>query len=550
MSTKHEAKKIQKAMAAYANTPGHGVPKTRREFLASGLIAASTSLIAPSMLGLLSRSAHAAALGCQAQTDLPCFINLQLAGGPAMFANHLAHGDNGTPLGSYGILGVGNGPAIAYHFNNNAPFFAPDAGRAGSGFLRGLKTRMGEDAFKEIVGGTSSGTPGKAAFIAVACKSIDDALTNKHDLTPVLLRAGLGGGALPYLLYQTNTGNDVNLGVNRFKGVFYDTPNYLMSSSIAAIEAGLGFKGTLLTQLKPAGGTANIKYQEELISAINDLSTAQAEAMLAAPGGKEARSAFYQAATCATDKNREIAKTQSTVQIDVSTDPALSAIWTPNFAAFTGGFDAEYKNSVNNMVGVSVSAAIRGLSGACTAVLGGYDYHAGQTDSRAAQDDKDQYFGEIVANILLTAKALNKRVFIYISADGSVGSTNDASTPPNQTWAGDYSERGMNYIIAYDPSSVVATRSYQSLTYKDAAFQLNHFARNSSEDLVVSSANPIANTDAQELAAAAVFTNYLAFAKRKDLLKSPMLAAVNVKLNNAMPGSASDPFNYFSRIQG
>jgi hypothetical protein len=548
MSVKHDAKKIQKKLAAYANQPGHRLPQTRREFLASGLIGASTTLIGPSLLGLISRSAHAQALGCQALNDLPCFINLQLAGGPAMFANHLAHGDNGTPLGSYGVLGVGNGPAMAYHFNNNAPFFAPDAERQGSGFLRGLKTRMGDEAFKDIVGGQSSGTPGKAAFVAVACKSIDDVLTNKHDLSPLLLRAGLGGGALPYLLYQTNSGNDVNLGVNRFKGVFFPTPNYLVSSSIEAIEASLGFKGTLLTQLKPPGASAAIKYQEELVNAISDLTASQAETMLAVPGTREARRSFFQALTCAANKNREVTRTHSTAQIDVTKDPTLAAIWAKNFTAFIGGFDAVYKNDVAAMVGVSVTAALRGLSGACTAVLGGYDYHVGQTDSRAAQDDKDQYFGEIVANILLTAKALNKRVFIYISADGSVGSPNNAATPPNRAWTGDDSERGMNYIIAYDPAGAVPMRAYQSQSYKDASWQLNHFARNATEDLVVSSANPIANADAQELAAAAVFVNYLAFAKRKDLLNSGPLAVVNRKLVDSLP--AADVFSYYSRFQG
>lgn len=543
-------KEIQNLIGRYANQPGHRVPQTRREFLASGLIAGGTSLLGPSLLGLISRSAHAEALGCNSFADLPCFINLQLAGGPALFANHLAHGDNGTPLNAYGVLGVGNGPSISYHFANGAPFFAPDGNRAGSGFLRGLKERLGPALFGEIIGESASPTtapPGKALFIAVACKSVDDTLTSKHDLTPLLIRAGLGGGALPYLLYQTRTGNDVNLGVNRFKGAFFEAPSYLLASSVAAIESSLGFKGALLSDLKTDGVTA-IQLQEELVGAVNNLTQVQVDAMLNAPGSRESRRTFLELARCGSARSKDVLKSQKSVKVDIYQDPALAPIWNKNFTGFTGGFDAAYKNDVAGLLGVSVTAAIKGLSGACTAVLGGYDYHAGQTDTRAAQDDKDKYAGEITANILATARALGKRVFIYISADGSVSSPNSAATPANQPWQGDFSERGMNYIIAYDPAQTLTAKPFISPSYKDASFQLNHFTRNASENLVVSSGNPIASTDAQELAAAAVFTNYLSFAKRKDLLNLPALALARKKLYESLPTGEADPFNYFSRI--
>jgi len=549
MKAKKEHKQVRDKVGRYANQPGHRVPQTRREFLASGLLSAGVSVLGPSLLGMVSRSAHAQALGCNNLADLPCYINLQLAGGPALFANHLAHGAEGNPLPSYAILGVGNGPSIAYHFANNAPFFAPDGARAGSGFLRGLKNRLGTALFNEIVGGTTSGTAGKAVFVAVACKSVDDTLTNKHDLTPLLIRAGLGGGALPYMLYQTRTGNDVNLGVNRFKGAFFDAPAYLMGNSVAAIESSLGFKGALVNDLKTETHTA-LQLQEELIGAINNLTQVQVDAMLNAPGSRESRRTFLELARCGSAKNLDILKVQKGVKVDIYQEPALAAIWAKTFTGFAGGFDAAYKNDVAGLLGVNVSSAIKGLSGACTAVLGGYDYHAGQTDTRAAQDDKDQYAGEIVANILATAKALGKRVFIYISADGSVSSPNNAGASANQPWQGDYSERGMNYIIAYDPAATITAKPYISPSYKDASFQLNHFSRNASEDLVAGSANPISNTDAQDLAAAAVFTNYLSFAKRKDLLNLGPFAQVRKRLADALPTGEGDIFNFFSRIAG
>ncbi|MGE4131062.1 MAG: hypothetical protein AB7F86_05455 [Bdellovibrionales bacterium] len=368
-------------------------------------------------------------------------------------------------------------------------------------------------------------------------------------MAPLLTRAGLGGGALPYLLYETKTGNDVNLGVNRFKGAFFEAPTYLMSSSVAAIEAGLGFKGALLANLKTAQ-TQPLAMQEELVKGINELTSLQAETMMLAPGSKQGREAFYQAAQCATQKNTQVLKTQKDVKVDVYQDSTLAPIWAKNFTGFSGGFDAGYKNQVTGLVGTSVAATLKGLAGACTAVLGGYDYHAGQTNTRAAQDDKDQFAGEVVANILMTARALNKKVFLYISADGSVSSPNDAATAPGQSWAGDYSERGMNYIIAYDPLGQIDARAFTSPSYKDASFQLNHFAPNSSEDLVVSSDNPIAGTEAQELCAAAVFLNFLSFAGRKDLIQRPTLSLVKKKLTESLPTGTSDIFQFYSRIAG
>lgn len=554
---KKEAQEVTKTISTYANGSGHRMPQTRREFLTSGLIAASTRLFPTSLLGLMSQSAWAQNFSCEVKEDLPTFINLQLAGGPAMFANHLAHGGAGSPLDAYGILGVGGGPTMAYHFKNEAPFYAPDGGRAGSGFLRGLKARMGLTLFNEIIGGrgtgaVGTGTVGKTVFIAVACKSIDDSLANKHDLSGLLIKAGLGGGTLPYLLTETTnkspSAND--LGALRFKPAVYPVPSYLLAQSKESIEASLGFKGTLLTNLK-AGTATPADLQTQLMTAINNLTKFQAEQMITQPFSSQSRKLAFQLSQCATEKSLKTLSTQGNVSVGYEGDAALSAIWTPTYgAAVAGSFAEPYKNAVGAAIGLAVTSTLKGLSPACTAVIGAYDYHSGQVPNRAASDDKDYYAGQVVANILLTAHSLKKKVFLYISSDGSVSSPVSASTAPDILWRGDYPERGMNYILAYDPAGAVEAKGYSAGSYQDASFQLNHFTKADNEDLVVNPVNPIAAVENQDLAAAAVFANYLSFAKRQDILNSNGLVVARQKLADSMPGSESNIFNYYSRIVG
>lgn len=547
---KKEIKELERDLSSYANQPGHRMPSTRREFLTSGLMAAATSMFPTSILSLLSQSAWAQDLGCESSNDLPAYVNLQLAGGPALFAQHVAHGNNGSAFANYAILGMGSGPQIGEYFKNKAPFYEPSPAGPGSGFLLGMQSRMGAEIFKDIIGGPAVGTPGKSVFIAVACKSIDDVLTNKHDLAGMLSKAGLGGGILPYLLVETSNASPVpvDLGSNRFKPAVYSAPTYLSAQSRDAIEASLGFKGALLTNLGPKENS--FELQNQLMTAINNLTRFQAQQLISQPNSSESRKLAYQLSQCATAKSQKVMQSQTTIDLNITNDTTMKAIWAENYTV--GGFSADFKNSVSSMIGTSVVATLRGLSPACTAVIGGFDYHAGssQSPNRKASDDKDYYAGQVVANILMTARALNKKVFLYISSDGSVSTPLSSSNPVDILWVGDYAERGMNYIIAYDPSGTIEAKGYVSQSYRDAAFQLNHFIVASNTDLVVGTVNPIGSAENQDLAAAAVFANYLSFAKREDLMRTNNLTVARQKLEDAMPSGETNLFNYFSRIVG
>lgn len=102
-------------------------------------------------------------------------------------------------------------------------------------------------------------------------------------------------------------------------------------------------------------------------------------------------------------------------------------------------------------------------------------------------------------------------------------------------------------MIAYDPNKVVDTEGFSLGSYSDAAFQLNHFV-NDGGDYRVSSVNPIASLDANELFTSAVFLNYLNFAGQQSLIDAPKMSLVKEKLVKSLPGGTI--FNYYTRIKG
>jgi|GEM_PF-1859577 len=578
LELKKEISDIENHLNRYCREDGHRIPQTRREFLSMGLLSSATMLGLPSLSSLLSQSAWAQSIGCS-ENMLPTFINLQLAGGPAMFANHLAAGSNGQGFGtSYGFLGVGQSPNIDRFFANNAPFLARatpnedgDVVTEGSGFMRGLKDRLDKidpTYFDTIVGGQDSpgGQPGKTTFVSVACKSIDDRFTNPHDFIGMMERAGVTGIALPSLLCEAGGANitaNVGKGILRYRDAFFQESQlkYLRANTPEALSGALGLKGALLTELAPGlDANANIAVQGELLSAINGLTQYQAEALVQDPKSRSAEKAFMDLAKNFAQKNAFNVNNFKDTNFDVYSDPAspLANIWQQNFDNLGGGrnLTIDFKNEVTAQFATTISAALNCYSGMCTAVIGGYDYHTGQLRNREEQNNHDYFFGETVANILATAHHLQRPVFLYVSSDGSVASEAGVDTSPSQPWNADYGERGMNYILAYHPTKIVQSRGYSGAnSYRDANFQLNHFTRTntqggiSSTDLIVATENPIASIEAQPLAAAGVFLNYLEFAGQKELIDRPELTIVRSNLQQAsIARDENDIWSYFSRM--
>jgi len=547
----------------YLSDPHHRVPRSRREFLSSGMMLMLGTTMVPTLSQLISSSAWAADCSVSvANNDLPAFINIQLAGGAALFAQHLAMLAGGVPMQSYATLGLGGSPHTTGVFSTNAPFWIePDATTPQSGMIKGMVLDAGLPITDPIVRQT--------AFVAVAAESLDDTGANPNDLSGLIAAAGFSGSKLPHLFtgYGNSLAESTGLPANDFVGAVMPSVAMLKVADAAGLTANLKFQGAMAVVPDP----------KKLIKAIEDLTALQVEALANAPNSTESKKTFADLMKCATSQNSAVMASQGAVDFysdatyGVGTNAfgtttpiatVLKTIWAQNKSTQQTAAGSNLENQVTNaeLIGKGLTAAVMdqiiarcglvvanclsGFSPAATINLGGFDYHASQFQ-RASAHKKDRFFGDILGRILKTAAAYHRPVFIHVSSDGSVGNATTA-TDATVNWNGENQKRGMNYMLAFDPTATngPVTAGLDMGSYHDAAFQLNHFGADGavSKDHAVAPAN-------SPTCGAAIFYNFLQFAGKSDVMDAANFAAVKKVLTDGLPAGANLK-DYYTRIKG
>lgn len=514
----------------------HSIPRSRREFLSAGLTGVATALALPTLTQLISSSAWGAeTVSCDGagNSSFPAFIHLQLAGGAALFANYMQRGTDGDSINGQ-TIGIGANPSSRPLFSNGAPFWdrSPNSTTDGSSLMFGMLGRL--SALSNVTGVADPATflSNTASFCALAAESQDDSVSNPQDISGMLKAVGVTGSTLPYLLtyYEAPADELFSNPGNRFRGGLIPSSNLLTVNNVGSLEDSLGFKGTL-------SFNGNLNIQKQLIKSIEELSKKQVEVLARAPDSHESQKIFKGLITCATEKNFNVVSGNSIVDIYSNSYPDANAktIWAKNLTGVHASF-----NPIIEKVGITATNCISGLSGAALINLGGYDYHLGRTRSRA--NEKDFEAGDVIGRILATAKSMNKRLFLYVSTDGSTFAP--ASSNSDANWQNDSPKKGTGYMIAFDPASAPPIEGYSNGSYIDRSYQLNHFTNEG----VVSGENSMAGLDAQDVCASAVFLNYLNFAKKPQLINNAEVSMVRAKLMSAVP-SGVDIFNYFTRFK-
>lgn len=531
-----QAEKIKRHFKTCAET-NHALPITRRDFLAAGLLSFAGTTMLPSILQLAGSTAHAQMLDCQTSTGgLPVYINIQLAGGPALFANYLPQEGGMAPTtfnnGYTRLLGVGDVPQVQPLFANQATFWwsnngaNPELGE--SKMIRGLLEQCsGLAEFNEIVNQ-------KSIFVGVASESLDDRNgSNPQDISGMIAASGLAGSSLPYLL--SGNGKDfLNRDAiirNRYKGAIVDSANYLIVKNLADLEANVGGMPGVL------GNMLSLSQQQSLVASLEKLNTAQVTELVRQPASNH--QLFSKLIQCASKKNTEAVNDNANV--DFQSEGTLDAIWGQGLSAaeVSAGVPASFATVIERC-GHVIGNAMRGLAGAAAVNLGGYDYHINFFNRQEA-NLKDYEFGAILGRTLKSAKALNKKCFIHITTDGSLSVPNSNSFTVN--WAGDSPRKSLNYFIAYDPAGAPDTAGFTSGSYSDSRSQLNHFTA----DAIVDKSTALGGST--EVCAAAVFLNYLSFANSLDKINDPKLAAVKKILEDSLPSGVSSIYDFFTRIK-
>lgn len=437
-------------MPFWART-GHAKPVTRRDFLAAGIVPFSAALVLPQWVNLLLGSeanaqstGEAIVAGCPTGgSDLPPLMVLNLAGGAGLMANFVPMTMAGAPLSSYSKMGMGTAPGLVDVFNG-VKFYSA------SGLLAGLNA------------GSTATTRDKTAFAGLCVRSQDDSANNMFAIEGLVTKAGLVGANLAHL----------ERGGSRHQPAVISPPAPLAISRLDDIRNSLGYAGAL-------NGKLNVAQKQKLAKLIKDLSESQARRLMANSSGDQIKKVVE----CAGIKNIDLnsgTPTGISLAEELGNNAAIRTAW-GNPAA--GAAMNIYANMTYNV--------LQGNAGCGTITLGGYDYH---DNTRTTGDNLDNAAGVIIGRMLETAALMNKKLFIYVTSDGSVVSADSATA--GTPWTSDRGDAGCNYVIAFDPAGRPET----------TGTQVGGFTNGQTAD----AAHMIGNSP--ELAAVAGFANYMSFA--------------------------------------
>lgn len=434
---------------------GHSMPRTRREFLGSGIHAGFACLALPSLFQLIAQQANASTSELNSECSsllqpsgswIP-YIQVVLGGGAALPASLLVLDSGRNLLSTYKNLGLGTtGNFTVENEFGKVPFAKKNGDYIGH-LMRGLTSSAGAPVLA------------KTAMVKFFVKSQDDRV-NKDGLMGLVMAAGRKGTDLPGLTTPSLV-----------KVAAYDRPTNVQSvTSVDSFLSSLAPQGALNTYL------ADSSRRGTLMKLVRNL-TASQRAKLDSSATSQT---LGQLAECSSSKNIDMSSIDTSV-FDARKNAAVAEIYGINSTTPSTHREALHATTVMN--------ALNGRSGAARLSLGGYDYHG---IDRVMTDSLDRDAGEIIGRILKTAHALQKAVFIHVTTDGSVETS---SATEDSNFAADAGSRGAGCFMIYDPAGRRETTDSQ----------IGHFNTSQAVD------ETWINTWTVDRCALAVFANYLQY---------------------------------------
>jgi hypothetical protein len=476
----------------------HPRPRTRREFLAAGMISGGGLVIGPAWLGGLLKASGANALGLApdiqallptGQCNVPTasggipFICFDLAGGANLVGSEALVGLQGgqssfLSTAGYERLGVPGNMVPSATANID-----PSLGllwQADGAIKRGILSKATTPA-------TAAGTNG-AVFCA---ESQNDTQSNPHNPMYAIAMAGAQG----LLLTLIGTESSVS-GGNSVAPMMYINPALQPttidqpSDATALVSTGGASSDPLSvavmeSQARISGGTT------PFTSGSNTAFTGA----LSAPSGTTPGVAIYPT----TDPNYQAddgliknqvrcayvvsANTSATfgnpAALDPTQDPLITGGATPIFNA------TDFQNNDVKATATVMKLVIDGYAGAGTIAMGGFDYHDG---TRATGETRNFMAGQMIGAVLEYAQRKGKPVMIYVFSDGSLSSTgmpdNSAAGRGKLGWQGDNSTVASTFFLVYSP------KGRPQLRNGVAGQQIGYFDADGSVD---TSSSPVAN---------------------------------------------------------
>ena len=431
----------KKKKRAWNQDPLHEDRKliTRRDFLASGVIGFSGSVMIPSLLStvLLERSARAGGTS----GNIP-FIIFDCAGGAALPGNWMPSSQPGlfnssNILQSYSTLGLGNSSQYKVDTSFGTPMAAPNpptitsptiTSTQFSKIYQTLVTQLnsnilGSQANLNLDGfwtGISPQFPkSKLQMGIIPANSSSDSQTNMFSPISLISAAGLTGKyvktGLGMTAAQSGGNSDWGSGSPGFKP--------LQIHSVTALSSALSYGNAL--QGLGTGALTN------LANTIYNLSSGQA--------------AKFQSMTLGDQFNSLM---QSSFQANKGSVNGVTGIdpRVDSDAQTAYGITANSNPSDSTVVQATlVLNAVTGNSGPVVLTIGGCDYHDG---TQTSGDGVDTGIGAAIARAMNLAYAKNQKVAFAVYTDGGI-----YSDPGQRTWRGDDNLHGLAVFGVMDPTT-------------------------------------------------------------------------------------------------
>jgi hypothetical protein len=455
---------------------GH-TPKSRRDFLAQGFLGMSTIAMAPSVLSVLSSSAHAA-VNCPAPvgTGMTPVIIIDLAGGGNIAGSNVMVGGMGGQsdhLPSYESLGLPSNfhPNLSGMTNNELGLvFHSD-----SGMLRGIQSV------------TQTTTRAKCEGM-IFCTSTDDDTGNNQTNPLYWLNKAGAKGQLSQLAgtRQTESGGNTSSPAESVNPSIQ--PVQINSPQDATNLVSIGSLGTFFTN------SSSTKV-EKILNTVSRMSDKKIEAI-------SRRSLPDQIKTivqCGFQQTSAQVKTFVPSLLDPTLDPLVTAVF-PNIA---GDGNQRKSATIAKMV-------LDGFVGAATIEMGGYDYHTGE---RATGEQKDVEVGQVIGRIVELAARKQKDVVIIVLTDGGVAANttidNTAGGRGKFAWSGDSGQRSSSFMMVFKKDGRPELRTAGKR-------QIGYFRTTTSsvENSALLTSNSVVNLSK------AMVANYLALHGKEGMLES------------------------------
>jgi len=434
----------------------HKKPVTRRDFLAQGFLAGSGTVIAPSILGLLANPRVANALSSDVQAKLAAsvcniqsgaglvpFICFDLAGGANIAGSNALVGQQGGQedfLTTAGYSKLGIPGDMAPNTSNAGTFVDRRLGLAfhgsrpgqndGSAFMRGIMSKLSPAAALRVNG------------VVIPASSENDTNTNPHNPMYGIAIAGARGELTSLIGSQSSDSGGNSMA-----------PAAMLNPAIRPTKVDRGTDATGLVDTGDLGRLfPGATGQQDTVSVMESIERVSANKLgLVTTGLGGSGDAFAKRLVeCSYVKTAYQAQNFGSTDVVDPRSAIDGVIGTSPMAVFTAAeatADREFEKTAS-----VAKLVIKGLAGAGTISMGGFDYHTGD---RVTGEMRDLRAGVCMGACLEYAHRMGKPLMLYVFSDGSLSANgsvdNSAGGLGKLNWIGDNRSTAASMILVYNP---------------------------------------------------------------------------------------------------